>query len=376
MPVEIRRHYPGEDLKPFISAAHEVFRGDPAWVAPLQMEIRDRLTPAKNPFFQHAEVTIFTAWRGDRVVGRCTAQIDHEHLKTHRDGAGFFGFMDTIDDQAVATALLAEAEAWLRDRGMKVARGPLSLNINEEAGTLVEGFDMPPMMMMTHSRPWQGDLIEGAGYQKAKDLLAWRYEVGTPHRRADRAWKAISAMPEVRFRSLSKKNLESDVRVMLDIFNDAWSENWGFVKATDAEAKKMAKDIALVLDEDLAFFADIDGKPMGLCVTMPNLNEALHGLDGRLAPIGIFKLLYRLKVKRPKTARLILLGIRQEIRGIKRYGGLSLAMYVEVSKRGAEKGIEWGELSWTLEDNHPINLGIRAMGAKVYKKYRIYEKPL
>jgi len=376
MVVSIRQHRMGEGLDAFIQAAHEVYRGDPMWVAPLEMEIRDRLTPGKNPFFEHAEGTLFTAWRGGRVVGRCSAQIDHEHLRIHDDGAGFFGFFDTVDDPEVARALASSAEKWLRERGMKRMRGPLSLSINEEVGTLVEGFDLPPMVMMPHARAYQGALIETTGLRKVKDLLAWRYEVGTPHRRADRAWQQLSGMPEVKFRSIKRSTLERDIKTMLEIFNDAWSDNWGFVPATDAEAKKLVQDMKLILDEDLAFFADIDGRPMGLCVTFPNLNEATRDLDGKLFPFGIVKLLWRMKVKGPKTARLMLLGLRKELRGSKRYGGLSLAMYVEVSKRGAKKGIEWGELSWTLEDNHPINLGIKAMGAEVYKKYRVFEKEL
>ena len=376
MAVEIRQHRMGEGLDAFIRAAHEVYRGDPSWVAPLEMEIRDRLTPGKNPFFEHAEGTLFTATKDGRLVGRCSAQIDHEHLRVHGDETGFFGFFDTVDDPEVARELVGAAERWLSERGMKRMRGPLSLSINEEVGTLVEGFDTPPMLMMAHARPYQGGLLESAGLHKAKDLLAWRYEVGTPHRRADKAWQEISAMPEVRFRSINKKTMERDVHTMLEIFNDAWSHNWGFVPATPAEARKIAEDFKLIIDEDLAFFAEIEGREMGLCVTLPNLNEVIRDLDGKLLPFGFAKLLWRLKVKRPKSARLMMLGLRKELRGIKRYGGLSLAMYVEVSKRGAKKGVEWGELSWTLEDNHPINLGIKAMGAKVYKKYRVFEKEL
>lgn len=376
MAIEIRQHRLGEDLDAFLRVPHEVYRGDPCWVPPLEMEVRDRLTPGKNPFFQHAEGTLFTAWEGDRPVGRCSAQIDHEHLRLHRDGAGFFGFFDTMNDERVGRALADAAAEWLRARGMERMRGPMSLSINEEIGTLVEGFDTPPMLMMPHARPYQASVIEAAGLSKAKDLLAWRYSVGTPHPRADRAWKAVQEMPEVRFRSVRKRHMQEDVRTMLDIFNDAWSDNWGFVPATEAEAHKMAQDMKLIIDEDLAFFAEVDGRPVGLCVTLPNLNEVIRDLDGKLLPFGFAKLLWRLKVKGPKSARLMMLGLRKELRGLKRYGGLSLAMYVEVSKRGAAKGIEWGELSWTLEDNQPINLGIRAMGAKVYKKYRIFEKDL
>ena len=377
MGIEIREHRPGEGIDAFIEVGHEVFRRDPAWVPPLQMEIKDRLTPGKNPFFEHGDAMIFTAQKDGRLVGRCTASIDHLHLERWKDETGFFGMMDSIDDPAVTKELLAAAEEWLRRRNMKHARGPLCLNMNEEVGTLIEGFEHPPVIMTGHSRPYQAGLIEQAGYHKAKDLFAWRYDVtGAMHPRADKAWQAVQEMPEVKFRSVKKRDMENELRVIMDIFNDAWSENWGFVQATSNEVKKIAADMKLIIDEGMAFFADVDGKPVGICICLPNLNEAIFDANGKLFPLGLPKLLWRLKVKGPKWGRLIMLGIKKELRGVKRYGALSLAMYVELSKRGHERGYEWGELSWTLEDNHPMNLGIKAMGAKVYKKYRLFEKDL
>jgi hypothetical protein len=377
MPVEIRRHLPGEELRHFVKAGKRVFADDPSWVPPLNMEIKDRLTPGKNPFFEHGEAMLFTAWKDGEVVGRCSASIDHRHLERWNDETGFFGLFDTIDDPAVAKALLEAAEDWLRERGMKHARGPICLSINEEVGTLVEGHEHPPVLMMAHSREYQADLIAEAGYEKAKDLFAWRYDVnGAMHPRADRAWKAVMDMPEVSFRSVRKKDMESELRIIMEIFNDAWENNWGFVRATDAEVKKAAADMKLIIDEDMAFFAEIDGKPVAMCICLPNMNEAIKDLDGKLFPLGLPKLLWRLKVKNPKWGRLMMLGIAKELRGVKRYGGLSLALYVEISRRGRAKGYEYGELSWTLEDNHPMNLGIKAMGAKVYKKYRLFEKSI
>jgi hypothetical protein len=376
MPITIREHKLGQNLDLFIRAGHEVFRGDPAWIPPLEMELRDRLTPGKNPFFEHAQGALFTAHDGDRVVGRISAQIDEEHLRLHRDDAGFFGFFDTIDDPKVATRLVEEASVWLRQRGMKRTRGPFSLNINEECGLLVGGFEHPPVIMMAHSRPYQSTLAEAAGLTKIKDLFAWRYDVAEIKPRAERAWKQIKEMPEVRLRSVDKSKMESELRIVMDIFNDAWSDNWGFVPATEAELVKTAKDMKLIIDEELAFIAEVDGAPAGMCICIPNVNEAIRDLGGKLLPFGIPKILWRMKVKNPKTGRLMLLGIKKEYRGRKKYGGLSMAMYVELATRGRAKGYQWGELSWTLEDNHPINLGIKAMGAKVYKTYRLYEKEL
>ncbi|MFW6031554.1 MAG: hypothetical protein ACOC9T_03095 [Myxococcota bacterium] len=377
MAITIREHRPGGDVDDFLRAAHVVFQDDPAWVAPLQMDMKERLDPEKNPFFEHGEAALFTAWKGDELVGRCSAQIDRAHLERYRDDTGFFGFLDTVNDPAVSAALLERAEEWLRDRGMKRIRGPLSLNIWEEVGVLVEGFEHPPVMLMGHSRDWQAGLIEQAGFAKAKDFYAWKYITaeGFP-KRAQRAWDDIQALPEVQFRTMRKSDLDQEVPIIMDIFNDAWSANWGYVQATQKEVEKTAKDLKLILDERMAFVADVDGRPMAMCICLPNVNEAIADLDGKLLPTGLFKLLWRLKVKKPRSARLMLLGIRSELRGVKRYGGLALALCVEVAKRGHAAGYEWAELSWTLEDNAPINVGIRAMGARIYKKYRVYEKPI
>jgi len=376
MSVEIKQHQPGKDLKDFIQVAFDVYRDDPAWVAPLHMEITDRLTPKKNPFFEHAEVALFTAWKDEKLVGRISAQIDHEHLRIHEDNAGFFGFFDTVDDQEVASALMAAAEEWLVSRGMTVMRGPFSLSINEETGMLVEGFDSPPTIMMSHHRPYQEALAEGVGLQKVMDCYGWKYQVVEAPPRAQKAWEMINSLPEVRFRSVSPRNLKKEVRDILDVFNDAWQHNWGFVPATDAEAKKMAADLQLILDKELSFFAEIDGQPVAICVCLPNLNEVISDFQGKLNPVTIGKLIWRLKIQGPKSARLMLLGIRTDLRGKKRYAPLATAVIAELVRRGLKQGYDWAELGWTLEDNRLINAAIRSMGATIYKRYRLFEKPI
>jgi hypothetical protein len=377
MGIEIREHEV-TDLKEFIRAGHIVYEGDPAWVPNLHMELRDRFNPKKNPFFRRAEVTLFTAWKNGRLVGRCTAQIDREHLKVWKDDTGFFGFFDTIDDDEVGRALIQRASAWLKERGIKRMRGPLSLYINEEAGVLIEGFDRPPTIMMAHSRTWQGRVCEAAGLIKEKDLLCWYYDdkTGFPPR-VIKAWEEIKKLPEVKLRSVDISNMAAETRAFMDIYNDAWAGKWGMVPALPAEVDKVARELKLIIDPELAFMAEVHGKPAGVCIMVPNINEAIQDLHGKLFPTGLFKLLWRMKVKHPLSTRLMMLGIRKEItKNVKRYGGLSAAMYVEVAKRGMAKGYKWGELSWTREDDAPINLGIRSMGAKVYKKYRVYEMNL
>lgn len=374
--VEIRQTPMGGDLRDFLNVVDTIYRDDPRYIRPLDMDLKDRLDPKKNPFFEHAEGTVFTAYKGGRCVGRVTAQIDREHLSRHKDQAGFFGFLDTIDDEEVAAALLDKAEHWLRDKGMKISRGPFSLNINEETGCLIEGFDAPPVLMNPHHRPYQGELIEKAGYAKAKDVYGWRYEVGEPNARVKKAQEEIRKMPEVTARPFDKKHMDRDVAIALDVFNDAWSDNWGYVPSTKKEADKMASDFKMILVPEITKLVLIDGEPAAVAIALPNLNELIGDLRGKLFPLGIVKLLYRLKVEGAKSGRLVILGIKKKFRQQRKYAGLSLYLYAEMNDGGKRLGMTWGELGWTLEDNAAVNAGIKMMGAKKYKTYRVYEKTL
>lgn len=362
-------------LKDFIDVTNYIYRGDPSWVTPLELDMKMRLTP-KNPFFEHADGTLLVAYRNGKPVGRCSAQIDREHLGRYNDDAGFFGFLDTVDDQEVASALLERAGDWVKSRGMKTLRGPMSFNINEEVGCLVEGFETPPMVLMPHHRAYQGGLIEGAGLSKLKDLFAWRYATGEVPNRAKRAAEDIAKMPEVSVRPVDLKHAERDVRLIMDIFNDAWSDNWGFVPLTESELKKMAADLKLIIVPDFTQIVSVEGEPVAVCVALPNINSIIRDFNGKLNPVTVAKLLYRLKVQGTDTARLIILGIRKKLRHVRKYAGLSTYMYVKINEAGLKHGVRWAELSWTLEDNAPVNVGIKFMGGKVYKKYRIYERNL
>ena len=378
MAIEIRELKQGDKqgLKDFLRVVKEIYASDPNWVRPLDMEVKDRLDKKKNPFFEHAEGTAFLAYKDGRCVGRITAQIDQEHLKRHRDDAGFFGYLDTVDDPEVAEALLAEASKWLAARGMKRARGPFNLSINEELGILIEGFDRPPMVMMPHHHPYQGKLIEQAGFHKLKDFYAWEYDVGEVPARAQRAHDDIAALPEVTTRTVNTRRMLEDVRVVMDIFNDAWSDNWGFVPLTENELIKSAQDMKMILMPEITRMTFIDGEPAAVALGLPNLNELIKDLDGSLFPFGIAKLLWRLRVRGPKSGRLVILGIRKKWRHVRKYAGLSAYLYVEMNRAAHLLGMKHSELSWTLEDNAPINVGIKLMGGRVYKKYRVYEREL
>jgi hypothetical protein len=374
--LDVRQIPMGGRLDDFLNVVDYIYQGDRAYVRPLDMELKDRLNPRKNPFFEHGDGVIFCAYRNGFPVGRCTASVDRGHLERHRDGAGFFGFLDTVDDEDVARELLGRAESWLRNKGMKRVRGPLSLNINEETGCLVDGFDTPPYIMMPHHKPYQGALIEKAGYTKAKDFFAWKYQVGDVNKRVARAREEVRGLSEVTSRTVSKKNLDADVALLVDVFNDAWSDNWGFVPFTRNEVRKMAADFKLLILPEITCIVSIDGEPAAVALAVPNLNELVRDFEGKLSPLALPKLLWRLKVEGPKSARLILLGIRKKWRNVRKYAGLSAFMYAEMNDGGRRLGIQRGELGWTLEDNGRINAGIQMMGAKVYKTYRVYEKNL
>lgn len=362
-------------LRDFLDLPSYIYRDDPNWIRPLNLDLSERLS-TKNPFFLHAEGALLVAYRNGKPVGRCTAQIDREHLARHKDDAGFFGFFDTINDPTVAGALLEAAEKWVKGRGMVRVRGPMSLSINEEMGCLVDGFGTPPMIMMPHHLPYQGGLIEQAGYQKLKDVYAWHYTPGEISNRARRAAEEIGKLPEVTWRPIDMKHLERDIRIGMDIFNDAWADNWGFVPMTEPELKKTASDMKLLLNPELTMIVSIDGEPAGICIALPDLNALIHDFNGKLTPGNVARLLWRLKGLRPNRARLILLGIRRKLRHVRKYAALSAFMYAHINEVGRKIHIREAELSWTLEDNGPVNAGIRMMGGKVYKTYRVYQREL
>jgi hypothetical protein len=374
--VDIRQVPLGGDLKNFLNVVSRIYADDPVFARPLDQDLKDRLNAKKNPFFEHGEGSVFTAHRGGECLGRITTSIDREHLRRYKDDTGFWGFLDTTDDAEVASALIAKAEEWLRLRGMTRARGPISLNMNEEIGCLVEGFDTPPFIYMPHHRPYQAKLIEGEGYAKAKDFFAWSYVVGDLNARTKKARDEIKSMPEVTARTVSYKNMERDVALIMDIFNDAWSENWGFVPVTPAEIRKTAADFKLFLIPEITRIVSIDGEPAAVAIAVPNLNELVRDLRGKLFPLGIFKMLYRLKVVGPKSGRVMILGIRKKWRHVKKYAGLSVFLFGELNDSGRRIGMTYGELGWTLEDNGPVNMGIKLMGGKPYKRYRVFEKAL
>ena len=374
--VEILPVTSSAELGRFVRVPMRMAAKDPRWIAPLLMERIEALTPKTNPFFEHADVQLWLARRDGRDVGRISAQIDHLAPSDPNDPSGYFGMIHAEDDPEVFAALFAVAEAWLKTRGRTRALGPFNLSINEETGLLVEGFDTPPVVMMGHDQPYVGGRIEALGYAKIKDVYAYMVDVArdfpAPVRR-----RVERALPEgVSLRQLDFKNYEHEVRAMTEIMNEAWSHNWGFTPITEAETRQLAKSMRPVIDKKLVWFADIDGESAGFGVCLPNVNEAIKDLDGKLLPFGWAKLLWRLKVSGVKSARVPLMGVKRKFARDFRGQLLPFLLIDRMRAEALKAGIERVEMSWILEDNKPMRAIIEAAGSDRYKTYRIYQKAL
>ncbi|HJX61985.1 MAG TPA: hypothetical protein VJ578_05410 [Dehalococcoidia bacterium] len=369
-PVSGRR-----DLDAFIKLPFRLYRDDPNWVPPLLYLERQRFAPKTNPFLQHADVQLFLARRDGQVVGRISAHVDHEHNRFHQERTGFFGFFESEDDPETARALFGAAEGWLKEHGMEAARGPLSFSINQEVGLLIDGFDTPPMIMMPHSRPYYGRLIEGAGFGKVTDLYAWKYNLETVPPKAHRAVEALRQRPDITIRSGDIRRFDEEIAIILDVFNSAWSDNWGFVPVTPAEAHHLAKELRTIVDPKMAVIVEVDGKTAGVVLVVPDLNQAIRDLNGRLFPFGWAKLLWRIKVSKIKSGRAMIMGVKKEYR-TRKYLAMAYLLCDEIYYRARDGGYRRAEFSWTLEDNTAINSLIRNIGICLYKTYRLYEKPL
>lgn len=358
------------DMDRFIRVAFDVNRDDPNWVPPLLVEQRKLLDRDNHPFHRHADVEYFLARRDGRVVGRIAAIVNHRHNEFHEDRLGFFGFFECEDDPAAARALLSAAEDWCAARGMERIRGPMNFSTNEECALLVDGFDTPPMLMMTHNPPYYERLLESAGYRKEKDLLAYLLEdMEAPERvvrGAERAQKRIGAV----IRPIRMKELRSEIEIIRDIYNSAWERNWGFVPMTEAEFDEMAKQLKQIVDPELCLIAEVDGEPVGFELTLPDFNQAIAKTDGRLLPFGIFKLLWH--ARKIDAARVITLGLKPDYRRL----GLDAMMTLRGYRRVSDLGYHRIEASWILEDNVEMRRVMERLGARVYKTYRVYERAL
>ncbi len=373
-PLQIVKVENRKALNNFIRVLWPLYKDDPAWVPPLMLERRMQLAPS-NPYFEHADYSSWLAYRDRTPVGRISAQIDQLHLDRYQDATGFFGMLEAENNSETFQMLMDTAETWLRKKGMRRVMGPFNLSINQELGMLVDGFDTPPMVMMGHGRPYYAPRIEENGYRKKKDLLAYIIDSDF---KAPPAMRAIMARAKNRIqtRSLRKSDFKEELKLIRDIFNDAWSQNWGFIPFTDPEFQHLGKDLKMLVDENLMSIAAVDGEPAAFMVLLPNINEVIRVLNGRLLPFGWLKLLWRLKVKYPKTARVPLMGVRCRYHDSLLGAALAFSMFASLKSPVIKRGIKQVELSWILEDNKGMRNILETVGCRVYKTYRIYSKNL
>jgi hypothetical protein len=372
--LQVRPVKDRNEKRQFIRLPWSIYSDDPVWVPPLLLERKEHLSP-HNPYFEHARYQSWIAYHNEEAVGRISAQIDNLHIERYQDQTGFFGMIEAEDNPETFKLLFDTAENWLRDHGMRRVLGPYNLSINQELGLLVDGFGTPPCVMMGHARPYYGARIEENGYQKAKDLYAYIID-GDFKPSAAMQTIVKRAKKRVTIRSFRKSNFEEDLKIIEDIFNDAWSENWGFIPFTEAEFKQLGKDFKMLLDFEMVKIAEVDGAPAAFLVVLPNINEAIRDLNGRLLPFGWLKLLWRLKIRFPQTARIPLMGVRKQYHGSLLGAALAFMVIQAVQAPGLKHGIKKVELSWILEDNKGMNDIITSISGTVYKTYRIYSKDL
>jgi hypothetical protein len=345
-------------------------------VPPLILDRMQFLNRGKNPYFEHAEAEYFLAERDGEPVGRITAQLDRRWDEFQGGEDGMFGFFESVDDPDVAERLFAAAEDWLGERGRKRLLGPMDFTTNDEVGLLIEGHEIRPMILQNWHPRFYRDLVEGAGYEKGMDLLMWHLALGEL-KEGDQFDASIHAAAEnalreegVTIRSIVKRNLPEEMRRFAEVYNEAWSDNWGFVPPTDAEIEFHAKLLKQVIDERWAFVAEREGETVGVALTLPDINQVLAKMGGRLLPLGWFRFL-RGK-PRIDRVRVFALGVKHAYR----HTGVAAGLYLKHLEAASPDGVPAGETGWILETNEPMNRAMEGMGGKIVKRYRIYEKAL
>lgn len=359
---------------PSSSSPGRSIRTTPTGFPPLILERKEFLDPKKNPFYEHADIKLFLAMKDREIVGRIAAIVNHSHIRFHEEKVGFFGLFECIQDQEVAKCLFDRTASWLCEKGMVTMRGPMNFSTNEEVGILIKGFDSSPFIMMTYNPPYYIDLIEGYGFRKAKDLYAYYLDDSNPiPERLLRLGERIMKRGRFRLRKLEMQNLKDEIDRFKEVYNSAWEINWGFIPMTDKEIDRMANELKLIIDPDLIYFVETDDEIIGFSLALPDINEVLKKVNGRLFPLGLFRLLWDIKIaKKISGARILVLGVLKGYRHL----GVDSLLYLETFKEGLRKGYTRGEASWILEDNVQMLRPIEAIGARHYKTYRIYDCPL
>jgi hypothetical protein len=368
------------DRKRFIELPFKLYANDPAWVPPLKNDVADLISgdQNKNPYFEHARMRMWIAFQGNEVVGRISAQVD-ELVQSHWEkGLGHWGLFDCIDEQEVADKLLDTAETWLREQGMAKSMGPISISVWDEPGLLVKGHHIPPTVMMGHHLPYYERLIEAHGYTGVKDL--YTYELPIENGFPDQVNRIVAAgekSSRIRIRRVDKSRFDEEATLILDILNEAWSDNWGFVPLTPLEVAFVGKKLKAIVFEDLIRVAELDGEPVAFMITLPDINELTKDLNGELFPFNFIKLLWRLRKPRTPRVRVPLMGVRKKLQG-SRFASMMAFMMIEFIRRDAvaKFGARRGEIGWILEDNGPMRSIADVIESDITKVYRIYERAL
>jgi GNAT superfamily N-acetyltransferase len=377
-PLAIHTLQTDEDRRTFLSLPWKVYQDDPHWVPPIFSERMHFIT--EHPFLAHADIEFFMAKRGNQLVGTIAAFINHNHNKVHNEHIGFFGFFEVLDDVEAAVALLETAEKWVKDRGFDAIRGPAQYSTNEECGLLVDGFDDAPRVLMTYNPPRYIDYLEDHGFIKVMDLHAYAQDLsnyvgeGELPKKLTRVVEKIKKRKEIHIRKVDLKNYDLEVERVKKIYNQSWANNWGFIPMTDAEFKAMGEELRQILDPDLTLVAEVDGEPIGVSITLPDVNQPLknaYPTPGKPEWLTLAQLVWNWKVKRQVSwIRVLILGVLPEYR----MRGVDALFYYETAQAALKKGIKHAEMSWILENNDAISRPIQVMGGKIYKTYRFYEK--
>ena len=372
MPLEIVPVRGAKDLESFIRLPETLYKDDKTFVPMLRSSERKMLDPKRNPFYAHAEAEHFLAKRDGRLVGRVSAIRNKAHEEFHQERTGFFGYFDVENDPEAAKALLGAAEEWVRARGLERIRGPVNPSTNDPCGTLIEGFKWAPFVLMTGNPPYTPGLIEGAGYGRAKDLLAYfLMSTEAAQEKVRKIAAEVRNRGDVTIREFDLSRFEEELALVMELYNDAWSKNWGFVPMTPEEIRFTADDLKAVVLPELSFFAFLKGKAVGFAFALPDINQSMKRAKGRLFPFGWIYFLKPMLRKIP-VFRILALGVRKEHQQL----GIGTLFYERYIETALARGYRGAELSWVLEDNELMNRPLRSMGAKPYKKYRLYEKSL
>lgn len=370
--IEVSSAY---DKKRFIEFPYELYKGNKYWVEPLRFDVKNNLDTMKNPFYKHARLKLWLAVSEGKVVGRIAGIINDNHNEFHSEKTGFFGFFECVNDKEVSRKLFDMAADFSRNEGMNVLRGPVNPSTNDECGLLIDSFDIPPVMLMPYNPEYYKDLVTYYGFLKAKDLLAFdidRYVIKDEKmmQKLERVTSMIMKKENITYRNVNLKDFKNEVQKVREIYNDAWSRNWGFVPMTEEEFNFIADHLKMIVDPDFIQFAEHNGKPIGFSLAVPDINLATKGLNGKLFPFGIFKFLSN--KKKINRLRVIIMGVKKDYQKM----GIDAGFYKDVIKAGDRKRYIGAEISWVLEDNAAMRQTAEKLGARVYKTYRIFDKIL